>query len=100
AVGPGEIVQPGHWGALEPGLQHAPGAERARIPADQLAAAIAGDHVTPGNADAPALPVVRHLVQQLERARVPAQGDPVLPGQLPDVGTDPADALTEQRVVE
>lgn len=96
APGPGQVVQALHPGPLVPHVDNAPRIERVRITTDQLTGAVAGENVVTGRADAPALPVVRHLVQQLQGARVPAQGHPFAPGQLPDVRADAADPFTEQ----
>jgi hypothetical protein len=69
--------------------------ERPRIAADKLAAAVAGQDVFSDCAHAPARTVIGALFQQLQRAGIPAQGDPLPPGQLPDVVTGPGDPLAE-----
>ena len=93
---PGEIVQAEHPAARAADVDHRLRVQGPRLAPDEFAASVAGHDVSVGGADAPALAVVRHLVDQLERARVPAQGDAILPGQLPDDVVEPADALAEQ----
>src|SRR3984957_14783455 len=70
--------------------------QRLRVTADQFAAPVAGQHVPARVADAPALAVVGDRLQQGQAVQVPAQGDPLSPGELPEVAAYPADALREQ----
>src|SRR5215470_4734411 len=95
-VGPGEIVEAAD--AL-PAAAHHDEAERRqgpRIAPDQLAASVAGQHERARVADPPALAVVGDGLQQGQAAQVPPQRDSLLPGQLPEMITYPADALGEQ----
>ena len=93
---PGEIVQAEHPAARAADVDHRLGGQGLRVAPDEFAASVAGHDVSVGGADAPALPVIGDVADRLERAGVPAQGDPLLPGQLPDDVADPADALAEK----
>src|SRR5215468_8306764 len=96
AAGPFQVVEPGDPLALTADPDDLERSQGPWVPPDQLAAAVAGQDVIAGIADAPALPVVGDGLQQRQGVRMPAQRGPLPPGELPDAVTGPADALREQ----
>jgi len=94
--GPLEVVEVGHALAVQADPDHLQWLQRGRVAADQFAGAVAGEHAAIRGADPPPLAVERDRAEQVQAARVPAQGDALPPRQLPKVRTDAADALAEQ----
>lgn len=106
---PGEIVQPAYPLALAADMHDGTRFQRAGVTAYELAGAVTrhdlaastvpgtgpGHAARPDRAHPPPLAVVANPVAQLERGRIPAQCDPLLPGQLPDAVPCPADSLAE-----
>src|SRR5262245_9506427 len=93
---PGKIIQTVQPGPGQPHPDDVNRLQRLRVSPDQLAAPVAGYDMIVGQADAPAFAVVPNGVKQLERPRIPAERNALLPSQLPEPVAGQADAFGEQ----